>query len=98
MGDENVDDTLKRKALTEKFFGPNLGYVLEQFEKFQQDPHSVEDDMKVFFMELENANTMEETSQRSEAAHKVAEVSLPIEKILAAAKLAEHIRGFGHLS
>ncbi|HSK86377.1 MAG TPA: hypothetical protein VK902_23660, partial [Rubrobacter sp.] len=32
-----------------QFFGPNLGYVLELYENYREDPDSVDGQMREFF-------------------------------------------------
>ncbi|MGH2444188.1 MAG: thiamine pyrophosphate-dependent enzyme, partial [Chloroflexota bacterium] len=36
----------------EAFYGPNVGYVLEQYERFLQDPKSVEPETRAFFAQM----------------------------------------------
>jgi 2-oxoglutarate dehydrogenase E1 component len=85
----------KKKAFLNDFSGPNLGYVMEQFEKYKQDPTSVEEDMRVLFEEIDESDL----TIFSESAPPVTESdSARQRKVIAAVKLAENIRTFGHLA
>lgn len=94
MGDGNMSSDIQ-KAIRERFFGHNFGYVMELFEKYQQNPNSIDDEMKAYFRRLEN----EVSDKKSDF-----EIPVPpnmtsskqVEKILAAVKLAEDIRANGH--
>ncbi|MGE8077754.1 2-oxoglutarate dehydrogenase E1 component [Peribacillus loiseleuriae] len=84
------------------FSGPNLGYVLEQYDLFRQDPDSVDSELKNFF---ENSgppivNTV--AGQKTVVEHQTTVVSagdvLSMKKITSAVKLTENIRSYGHLA
>ncbi|MGG3470072.1 2-oxoglutarate dehydrogenase E1 component [Neobacillus pocheonensis] len=85
-----------KKDFLNNFLGPNLGYLMDQFEKYKMNPSSVEQDMKVIFEQLNEADFIE------------AGIPVPVlnqyapqmesEKIVAAVKLAENIRTYGHLA
>ncbi|MDF1509848.1 2-oxoglutarate dehydrogenase E1 component [Robertmurraya sp. DFI.2.37] len=78
------------------FHGPNLGYVIEMYEAYLENPDSVDEEIKAYF-----AENGPPTLEKSEIAHSqtnVIQVSTPIEKILAAANLADKVRGYGHLA
>ncbi|MEH7109865.1 2-oxoglutarate dehydrogenase E1 component [Bacillus sp. JJ1764] len=79
-----------------QFFGPNLGYVIEQFEKFLRNPQDIEADLRQLFETIDEAdfrNVTDGTLQVTE--HSPLQVSN--DKMFAAIKLAEHIRHYGHL-
>lgn len=91
MNRENID----KQAFINGFFGPNLGYIIEQYEKYQIDPNSVEQDMKPFFEQMNESDFFAQNVnlQAEQTFH------LPsIDKVLAAVKLAENIRTYGHLA
>ncbi|MDQ6599276.1 2-oxoglutarate dehydrogenase E1 component [Bacillus salipaludis] len=91
MNRPNVD----KKAYLESFFGPNLGYVIEQFENYQQNPESIDPEMRLLFEQMNEADF----SLLQDNVQVVPETrSVQTEKILAAVKLAENIRGYGHLA
>jgi 2-oxoglutarate dehydrogenase E1 component len=70
----------------EQFHGPNLGYVLELYDRYQQDPESVDQAAKDFFAHWKPPRTEVEES-----------MALDSSKVLAIAKLAQAIREFGYL-
>ncbi len=72
------------------FHGPNAGYVLEQFERYQQDPQSVDEGWQAFFREFQSDDLAARPEQPAE--HSAAS----IETILAAHRLAQAIRARGH--
>jgi 2-oxoglutarate dehydrogenase E1 component len=71
----------------QEFTGLNRGYVLELYEKYRQDPASVDAETRAFF---------EQWSPPSEAPPAVEGVS--VQKVVGAANLAQSIRRYGHLS
>jgi 2-oxoglutarate dehydrogenase E1 component len=83
-----------RKALLRDFSGPNLGYLIDQYERYKKNPMSVEAEMREFFEEINE-------SDFAISAKEVSAVSVPETvshgKIIAAVKLAENIRTYGHL-
>ncbi|WP_050615260.1 2-oxoglutarate dehydrogenase E1 component [Bacillus testis] len=83
----------------ESLTGPNYAYLLEQYDRYMQDPDSVEDDVKEVFAEWggpsENVYAFQKqgeigATQTMSAAN--------VKKIMSAVKLADHIRTYGHLS
>lgn len=86
---------VNKKAFLESFFGPNLGYVIEQFERYQENPDTVESDLRVLFEEMDDADF----NQSIGTIQPVSEPNMvQMEKILVAVKLAENIRSYGHLA
>jgi len=72
-----------------KFHGPNIGYVLELYEKYQQDPNSVDETTRNFFKHW---------TPPSEARRRIPAGEAPeIQKIIGAVNLTLAIRAFGHL-
>jgi 2-oxoglutarate dehydrogenase E1 component len=78
------------------FHGPNLGYVIELYERYLEDPNSVDPEMKEFF-DQGNIPGMNPVETETYETHEKLQVS-DAEKIIAALRLADHIRGYGHLS
>ncbi|MGG0719374.1 2-oxoglutarate dehydrogenase E1 component [Robertmurraya massiliosenegalensis] len=78
------------------FHGPNLGYVIEMYEAFLENPDSVDKEMKAYFAEHGPPTLKEE--ETISIPPNVTQVGTPIEKILAAANLADKVRGYGHLA
>lgn len=84
-----------KKAFLEGFFGPNLGYVIEQFERYQKDPDSVEEELQNIFRQLEE----EDFGMEKETLPAISVTdTIQTEKILEAVKLADNIRRYGHLA
>ena len=81
------------KNLTEsQFYGPNLGYVLDLYERYREDPDSVDEHTRSFF---EGWSPPEpETNGRSAGTPAVAGVD--VDKIVAVVKYVRAIRDFGH--
>src|SRR5215218_8237646 len=71
----------------EEFSGLNRGYVLELYERYRQDPASVDADTRALF---------EQWTPPTEPAPVAADV--PYQKIVGAANLAQAIRRYGHLA
>ncbi|HUE96833.1 MAG TPA: 2-oxoglutarate dehydrogenase E1 component [Longimicrobiaceae bacterium] len=72
------------------FYGPNAGYVLEQYERFQQDPASVDPEWRSYFENFRPTDAVVEIEAGGDAA------GVPIETILSAHRLAQAIRARGH--
>ncbi|WP_019155666.1 2-oxoglutarate dehydrogenase E1 component [Robertmurraya massiliosenegalensis] len=78
------------------FHGPNLGYVIEMYEAYLENPDSVDEEMKAYFAEYGPPTLKEEETISSTP--NVTQIGTSIEKILAAANLADKVRGYGHLA
>ncbi|MEJ2598158.1 MAG: 2-oxoglutarate dehydrogenase E1 component [Anaerolineales bacterium] len=74
-----------------QFYGPNAGYVLELYEKYREDPSSVDSQTRAIF------ESWPPLTQIDIAPVSTAE-ALATDKITAAANLAQAIRSFGQLS
>lgn len=80
----------------EDFYGPNLGYALELYDQYAEDPDSIDPDLKDMFDELgAPPSQIKEASETKEQGRVTADL---IQKIAAAVKLAEDIRTYGHLN
>ncbi len=78
------------------FSGPNLGYVMEQYDLFLQSPQEVPAELIELF-EYYGAPVFIEGTEVVAPVGTVAPVG-DYKKVLAAVKLAEEIRSFGHLA
>ncbi len=82
--------------LLQEFYGPNAGYVLELYERYRQDPQSVDPATRAFFDNWtpppEVAPTLPGTVATTAKAAPV-----EVERIVAATTLAYAIRSRGHL-
>ncbi|WP_409301133.1 2-oxoglutarate dehydrogenase E1 component [Peribacillus sp. SCS-155] len=85
------------------FSGPNLGYVMEQFDLFQRNPEEVDPELKNFFETYgpPSEDSVSRYVETAAPAQQLAEVpsNVPsMKKIISAVKLAENIRTYGHLA
>ena len=69
------------------FGGVNAGYVVELYERFRQNPESVDPATREVFEQWAPADAASDTDTR-----------LDVHKIVGAANLAESIRRYGHLA
>src|SRR4030095_15543293 len=74
----------------QEFTGLNRGYVLELYEKYRQDPSSVDSSTRAFFEQWSPPTQQDETP--------AAVSGQPLEKVVGAVNLAESIRRYGHLA
>ena len=74
-----------------QFFGPNLGYVLELYENYREDPGSVDGRTREFF---ESWSPPRVGTPGANGQQVVPEVD--VEKAVGASKHVRHIRDFGH--
>ncbi|SDH04977.1 2-oxoglutarate dehydrogenase E1 component [Alteribacillus persepolensis] len=85
----------------QEFYGPNLGYLMDLYEQYKEDPTALEPETKQWFDEhgapqVEQAAPVNGTAPVS---HEEPALNADaIKKIAAAVKLAENIRIHGHLS
>jgi len=81
------------------FSGPNLGYVIGQYDLFQTNPEEVDPELKNFF-EIAGPPSLDATVGAALANSTVQSAGevLPMKKIMSAVKLAENIRTYGHLA
>ncbi|MCU9613595.1 2-oxoglutarate dehydrogenase E1 component [Caldibacillus lycopersici] len=83
----------------ENFHGPNLGYIAELYENYQKDPNSIDPEIKELFEQwgppLLDGGLKSEGKTLQQATPSIQMEQL--EKYLAASKLADSIRTFGHL-
>ncbi len=69
--------------MLEEFYGPNAGYVLELYDRFLKDPSSVDEETRKFF---------ENWKPEPDEPHNLEDWK----SVLAAVKLTQSIRQFGH--
>jgi 2-oxoglutarate dehydrogenase E1 component len=80
------------------FYGPNAGYVLELYDRYQQDPASVDPEARALF-----ASGFVPPTDDTPTVSKPTSIAVPmvpavdITKIVAAARLARIVRELGHL-
>jgi 2-oxoglutarate dehydrogenase E1 component len=79
------------------FSGPNLGYVMEQYELFLQSPEEVPSELVELF-NYYGAPVVADATTGEVSVQVAAPASGDYKKVLAAVKLAQTIREFGHLA
>ncbi|MFC3884861.1 2-oxoglutarate dehydrogenase E1 component [Bacillus songklensis] len=84
----------------QRFHGHNLGYVMEQYEQYQNNPDAVPGELRAFFDEW-GAPSLEESEFGKEASEGVLPVvsnAGNMENAIKAVHLVETIRSYGHLA
>lgn len=76
------------------FSGPNLGYVMEQYDLYLQSPEQVEPELVTLFQQFGAPVLGGEQVAVEGVAHETGN----IQKIFAAVKLADALRSHGHLA
>lgn len=84
------------KPFAEGFHGPNLGYVIELYEAYLEDPESVDPEMRAYF-ETAGSPVVENRTGKAEISG-VNQTVPQLEKTLSAIRLADNIRTYGHLA
>jgi 2-oxoglutarate dehydrogenase E1 component len=79
-----------------QFYGPNLGYVLELYERYREDPASVDEGAREFFESWSPPRSNGAGANGGGAAAAPGGVELDVEKAVGASKHVRHIRDFGH--
>ena len=93
----------------EQFYGPNAGYVLDLYERYQQDPASVDPATRSMFQDWNpvavpspprNGSSNGNGSNGSAAppSHAPAMPQVDVMKVVAAARLTRLVRQRGHLT
>jgi 2-oxoglutarate dehydrogenase E1 component len=80
---------LDSRQTESRFYGPNLGYVLELYERYREDPESVDERMREFFETWSPPRP--DTDGRPPAV-----AGVDTGKIVGAVKYIRAIRDFGH--
>ena len=79
------------------FFGPNAGYVLELYDRYLEDPNSVDEETRQYFASFSPLAVTTSPVAESPATTAVAAPSVDVKKIAGAVNLAYGIREYGHL-
>jgi 2-oxoglutarate dehydrogenase E1 component len=80
-----------------RFHGPNAGYVLELYERFQRDPASVDEGWRAYLSSLSAADVQALESAAAPAAPpSAAAAGVDLQKAFAARELGRAIRQRGH--
>lgn len=80
----------------EQFYGPNKGYIEEQYELYKEDPDAVESSIKELFDQHGEPEWLNQSAYSTQATSQGASES-DVTKLTSAIKLVEAIRRFGHL-
>lgn len=93
--------TSNQRGPWNRFSGPNLGYIMEMYEKYLEDPESIDSDLKELFNQW-GAPVVEEgweqSAPRTGTFRPAPQGQVDYHKIVAAVKLADNIRFYGHLA
>lgn len=83
----------------QKYHGPNLGYIQDQYEKFLQDPESVEPGYRELFASWGPPPALEHNEKKADSQnHGTGFDSRLLKKGVDAGKLVWNIRTYGHLA
>ncbi|MBS4189629.1 2-oxoglutarate dehydrogenase E1 component [Bacillus sp. FJAT-49705] len=83
------------RPFDEGFYGPNLGYVIELYENYLQNPESVDPDMRAYFDATGSPIDVKTSAPKVEASGSYTS-AIQLEKTLAVIRLADNIRSYGH--
>ena len=81
-----------------EFQGPNLGYVIELYERFLKDPASVDEKSRAIFSRWTPPLEIVSQLEPRKSAHLSDSSQIAPEKVASAINLAQAIRTYGHLS
>ncbi len=84
--------------LWDEFFGPNAGYVLEQYERYRQSPAAVDDATRAFFDQNPPPPELIGIPVSQTPAAGTISSSLDPVKVSAVFNLAQSIRWYGHFA
>jgi 2-oxoglutarate dehydrogenase E1 component len=76
----------------QQFYGPNLGYIQEQYEVYSQHPEAVDPEIRDLFARWGPP------PQEQRAEPQMAATDRLMSKVVAAERLAQNIRTYGHLA
>ncbi|MFB9276041.1 2-oxoglutarate dehydrogenase E1 component [Cohnella cellulosilytica] len=96
-------DNENMQELWQQFFGPNLGYVQEQYDIYLQDPEAVSPQYRELFSQYGAPPRADAATAYPVNAPQASGASAPfdanlLKKAIAAGQLAWNIRSFGHLA
>lgn len=82
---------MKEEIPWNDLYGPNLAYLMDQFEQYDENPESVELSLRILFDKwgspIRFANKQEKVSS-----------DISLQKVISAEKMVQYIRTYGHLS
>ncbi len=84
------------------FHGPNLGYVMEVYEQYLQNPDEIDQELRELFDQWgpPTADDLEVlvSTQQTDTTFQLPAQPTQFSKVVAAVKLADNIRTYGHLA
>ncbi|WP_273124788.1 2-oxoglutarate dehydrogenase E1 component [Metabacillus sp. HB246100] len=90
------EGTNKRNYPWENFHGPNLGYVMEQFDLYKSNPDSVDIELKEMFDQWGSPSII--SNQQIGTTDNETMNAVSMKKVAEAVKLVTNIRRYGHLN
>ncbi|SMG48489.1 2-oxoglutarate dehydrogenase E1 component [Paenibacillus aquistagni] len=95
-----------RGAAWEQYYGPNLGYIQEQYEQYLKNPDTVDAQYREWFEQYGPPPVDASPTAPASAVNALIAPDRPalapsqeqLQQAVSAAKLADHIRHFGHLA
>ncbi|WP_456275206.1 2-oxoglutarate dehydrogenase E1 component [Bacillus sp. AK128] len=85
------------KRIWESFYGPNMGYIYEAYEKYQKDPLSVDETLKALFEQIGPPPIEDESAHLAEPTVQPVQ-NQDLKATVSAMKLLRNLRRFGHLA
>lgn len=87
------------QTLKELFVGPNIGYFVQAYEQYRQDPMSVDPETQEILSLVDEATltALLEDGREDITNPTAGGATFPVEKLAKAVRLARNIREFGHL-
>ncbi|MEW9675660.1 2-oxoglutarate dehydrogenase E1 component [Lentibacillus sp. L22] len=79
-----------------EFFGPNLGYIEEQYEIYKEDPEAIDASLKEMFDQYGAPELPHHTNGAAPISQASTSIN-DVKKLTSAMKLVEAIRRYGHL-
>jgi 2-oxoglutarate dehydrogenase E1 component len=85
---------MSNQAIWEKFYGPNMGYIYEAYEKYKENPNTIDPSLKTLFDEYGSPPLSDQ--MKSDSLKIVPEDNM--KHMISAIKLLKNVRTFGHLA
>jgi 2-oxoglutarate dehydrogenase E1 component len=85
---------MSNQEVWRKFYGPNMGYIYEAYEKYKENPNEIDPSLKNLFDEFGAPPQNEPV--KGETSNTISQNN--IKHIFSAVKLLKNIRTFGHLA
>ncbi len=81
----------------EEFYGPNMGYIEEQYDLYKEDPDAIDSSLKELFDQYGAPNWKHQTNGAAMESVAPSTSINDVKKLTSAMKLVEAIRRYGHL-